>query len=89
MNFLIFQPLKSHMFPNLKNMRTIMLKNLLQMLNPRNTKFRTIPNQLNPQLQNLYFFSLIPIINVYRMLILHEFGWGVIIYVLGLIILGE
>ncbi len=48
MNFLIFQSLKSHMFPNLKNMRTVMFKNFFQMLNPRNTKFRTIPNQLNP-----------------------------------------
>lgn len=36
------------MFPNLKNMRTVMFKNFFQMLNPRNTKFRTIPNQLNP-----------------------------------------
>lgn len=74
MNFLVFQPLKCHMLSNFKNMRTVMFENLLQMLNSRHTKLSTISNQFNPQLQNLYLFTLLLTLNTTtQMRSLHKF----------------
>ena len=55
MNFLVLESFKGHMFPNLKNMGTVMLEYLLKMLYSVDAKFIAIANQFHSPFEDLYF----------------------------------